>query len=56
MNWLFVGIGAVIFLFVVFMMVVIRVVIKNKSVDDVGPTAGSANVSQAQSSVDPDRF
>lgn len=56
MNWLFVGIGVVLLLFVIFMAVVIRTVIKNKGANDTGPKAGSTNVSQAPSSVDPDRF
>ena len=56
MNWLFVGIGGVALLFVIFMVVVIRVIIKNKGADDTGPGAGSTNVPQAPSSVDPDRF
>lgn len=56
MNWLYLGVGGVLAVFVLFMIVVIRVVLKNKGTDDTGPRAGSTNVSPTSSSVDPDRF
>ena len=55
-NWLFVGIGAVALLFVIFMAVVIRVVIKNKNEENTGPAHGTTNPAQSPMSVDPDRF
>ncbi len=56
MNWLFVGIGVVALLFLIFMAVVIRVVIKNRHEENTGPTSGAASPSQSPMSVDPDRF
>ncbi len=55
-NWLFVGIGVVALLFLIFMAVVIRVVIKNRHEENTGPTSGAASPSQSPMSVDPDRF